>query len=115
MSTFDPTDLRGQDRDKAEVEAKKRIAKDQEDKDLKWLMASPKGRRIMWRLLEEAGVFRISFSTNAMRMAFAEGNGNYGNKLLNSIHELCPELYPVMVQEAASVRNIGDGNGAKSN
>lgn len=114
MSTFDPTDLRGQERDAAEVQAKKRIAKEQEEKDLKWLMASPKGRRIAWRLMEEAGVFRISFNPNAMTMAFAEGNRNYGIKLFASIQELCPELYPVMVREATSVRN-SDGNGKQSN
>lgn len=113
MSTFDPTDLAGQERDKAEQKAKNRLVQEVEAEDLKWLMASKRGRRIVWRLLEEAGVFRISFNTNAMAMAFAEGNRNYGNKLLNSIHLLCPELYPVMVREVKNGRN--DGNGNQSN
>lgn len=113
MSTFDPTDLRGNERNKAEQEAKKRLAQEVEDEDLKWLMASKRGRRIVWRLLEVAGVFRISFNTNAMQMAFNEGNRNYGNKLLNSIHMLSPELYPVMVREALNGRD--DGNGKQSN
>lgn len=114
MSTFDPTDLRGQERDKAELVAKKRLVQEVENEDLKWLMQSKRGRRIVWRLLEAAGVFRISFSTNAMQMAFAEGNRNYGNKLLNSIHLLCPELYPVMLKESLNGRD-SDGNGNQSN
>ena len=36
---------------------------------------SKRGRRIVWRFLERAGVYRLSFNTNAMAMAFAEGNG----------------------------------------
>lgn len=77
-------------------------------------MTSKRGRRIVWRLLEEAGVFRISFNPNAMQMAFNEGNRNYGNKLLASIHALCPELYPVMVREVTNGRD-SDGNGNQSN
>lgn len=114
VSTFDPIDLSGQERNKAELVAKRRLAQAGENEDLKWLMASKRGRRIAWRLLEEAGIFRISFNTNAMQMAFNEGNRNYGNKLLNSIHTLCPELYPVMLKEALNGRD-SDGNGNQSN
>lgn len=113
MST-DPTDLRGQERDRGELKAQRRLAQEVEEQDLKWLMANKRGRRIVWRLLEEAGVFRISFNTNAMQMAFNEGTRNYGNKLLNSIHMLCPELYPVMQREALNGRD-SDGNGNQSN
>jgi hypothetical protein len=109
VSTFDPTDLRGQERNKAELEAKRRLVQEVENEDLKWLMGSKRGRRIVWRLLEEAGVYRISFNTNAMQMAFAEGNRNYGNKLLNSVMLTCPELYPVMVREVKNGRDDGNG------
>jgi len=104
VSTYDPLNLVGQERTKAEQEAQKRIDEELADKDLKWLMGSSRGRRIVWRLLEEAGVFRVSFNTNALLMAFAEGNRNFGNKLLASIMRLCPELHPVMVREATNGR-----------
>ena len=62
-------------------------------------MSSKRGRRIVWRFLERAGVYRLSFNTNAMAMAFAEGNRNEGLRILAQIHTLCPELYAVMVKE----------------
>jgi hypothetical protein len=105
VSSYDPTDLRGQETIKADKAAKDRLAKEVEDSDLKWLMSNKRGRRIVWRLLEQSGVFRLSFNTNAMTMAFAEGNRNFGNRTLAQIHSLCPELYPVLVKEnSANVR-----------
>lgn len=83
-----------------------------EEQDLKWLMSSKRGRRIVWRLLEQAGVFRLSFNTNAMQMAFNEGGRNYGNRTLGQIHVYCSELYSVMVKENTDGT---DGNGRKSN
>lgn len=110
--SYDPTDLPGQQQDKQEIDARKRVSRQQEIGDLKWLMSSPRGRRIMWRLLELSGPFRISFDTNAMKMAFNEGNRNLGNQLFNEVMTLCPELYPVMVKERHDDR---DGNGDQSN
>lgn len=114
MSTYDPIDLQGQEREKAEEQAKKRNLQKDEDDDFKWLMSSKRGRAIVWRLLEQAGVFRISFNSNSMQMAFNEGTRNYGNKILNMIHTLCPELYPTMLREATNGRH-DDGNADHSN
>lgn len=112
---YDPTDLRGQDVDKRELDARKQAVRKTEIADLKWLMSSPKGRRFMWRLLEISGPFRLSFHTNAMTMAFNEGNRNLGNQLFNEVMTLCPETYPVMVQEQQDNGKQRDGNGPKSN
>ena len=101
-TSYDPLDLRGQERDKAEVQADKQLAQKTEEDDFKWLMSSKRGRAIVWRLLDQAGVFRISFNSNALQMAFNEGNRNYGNKTMSMIHTLCPELYPTMVKEATN-------------
>lgn len=112
MSSYDPTDIRSQERAKAETETRNKLAKDTEESDLKWLMKGKQGRRIVWRLLEQAGVFRSSFNTNSMQMAFAEGNRNYGNRLLALIHSTCPELYPVMLNEATEREET---NGTRNN
>ena len=72
-------------------------------------MGSKRGRRIVWRFLDRAGVFRLSFNTNAMTMAFAEGNRNEGLRILAQIHALCPELYTTMVKETNDYRNADDG------
>lgn len=100
MSTnYDPTDLRGQETEQKETAARNRVARDLEIADVKWLMSTERGRRILWRILDRAGVFRISFHTNAMQMAFNEGNRNLGNWLFNEVMQLCPEKYPVMLEE----------------
>lgn len=106
---FDPTDLRGQERAKTERELRDKLARENEEADLKWLMGNKRGRRVIWRLLDQSGVFRLSFNTNAMQMAFAEGNRNFGNRTLAMIHTLCPEQYPTMVKEAANDRNADAG------
>lgn len=99
MSEFDPTDIQSQESRQADAELRKRLTKDTEEADLKWFMSSKRGRRIIWRLLDRTGVFRLSFNTNAMAMAFAEGNRNEGLRTMAQIHALCPELYHVMVKE----------------
>lgn len=106
---FDPIDIRAQEKTKSDREVRDRLGKENEEADLKWLMGSKRGRRVVWRLLDQTGVFRLSFNTNAMQMAFAEGNRNFGNRTLAMIHALCPELYPIMVKEQQNDRNADDG------
>jgi hypothetical protein len=110
MSSYDPTDIRSQERAKSEIDKREQLTKETDESDLKWLMSSKRGRRIIWRLLDRAGVFRLSFNTNAMAMAFAEGNRNEGLRLLAQIHALCPELYPVMLKDNVNDNRNDDGN-----
>lgn len=100
MSNYDPTDLQIQEAAQADKAQRSKLSRDTDESDFKWLMGSKRGRRIVWRLLDRAGVFRLSFNTNAMAMAFAEGTKNEGLRLLGQIHTLCPELYHVMTKEA---------------
>ena len=102
MDSYDPTDIHGQDRTKADNDLRNKLARETEEADFKWLMGSKRGRRIVWRQLERAGVFRISFSTNALQMAFNEGNRNEGLTLLAKINALCPEHYLSMTKEQAN-------------
>lgn len=107
----DPYDDRVREREKAEAEIAARLTRETEESDIRWLMSSKRGRRIVWRQLDRAGVFRLSFNTNAMQMAFAEGNRNEGLRLLSQVHALCPELYPQMVKEQMSdKRSTADGH-----
>lgn len=107
MKQYDPTALSEQ-ADAADSRAlKDRLASEREASDIRWLMESEQGRRIVWRLLNSTGVFRSSFSSDALAMAFAEGNRNTGLQLMAQVHELCPDLYPEMVREA-NERNLDD-------
>lgn len=110
MSQYDPLDLKGQERAQEDRELRERVSRDSEGEDIKWLMSDKRGRRMLWRLMEEAGVFRSSFNTNAMAMAFAEGNRNYGLRILSLIHAICPRQYPVMMKENTNDRTNNDGS-----
>ncbi len=106
----DPLDVRSAEQKKREADARKRLVRETEIADVKWLMSSKKGRRFMWRLLDLSGPFRLSFDPNAMRMAFNEGNRNLGNQLFDEVMTLCPEMYPVMVKEQQDGKRNSDGD-----
>lgn len=67
--------------------------------DLKWLMGSKRGRRIVRRQLERAGIWQSSFNTNALVMAHNEGRRNEGLALTAAIMQHCPERYNDMITE----------------
>jgi len=97
---FNPTDLAEKPKREQDRQTLALIESQSEAADFKWLMGSKRGRRIVWRQLEATGVFRSSFNTNAMQMAFAEGNKNFGFGILAKIHSLTPDLYPLMMRES---------------
>lgn len=99
MSDFDPTDP--QEVANAENSAAKKSQHFQqiEEADFRWLMGNKRGRRIVWRLLERAGVFRLSFTANSMQTSFNEGARSYGLSVLAQLHQFTPELYPLMLKE----------------
>jgi len=106
-----PLDTRGIERAREKAAKAERVSRDTEEDDIKWMMGSRRGRRVIWRLLEHAGVYRSTFNTNAMAMSFAEGNRNGGLRMMQMIHSLCPELYPTMVKENTNEhRSNDDGN-----
>jgi hypothetical protein len=68
--------------------------------DMRWLMSDPRGRRFVWRQLEESGIYRSSYSNDALAMAFNEGERNRGLKLLDEISRHCPKGLSEMQKEA---------------
>lgn len=102
---FDPLDASAQDKSRAKETEAQRLQREREVADFKWLMANAEGRRFVWRLLGQAGVFRTSFSTSGLEMARNEGNRNHGLMLIDEIHTICPDRYHQMVKE-----NRLDGN-----
>lgn len=77
-----------------------RMAFLEEVDDLKWMMKSRRGRRIIWVQLERAGVFHSPFSTDPLIMAKACGTKEFGFYTLALIHEHAPEHYATMVEES---------------
>lgn len=98
MQDQDPYDL-GAGSTGDDEKLRQKIANERAIADFKWLMADVRGRRIVWRQLEESGVFASSYHPTAMQMAFNEGKRNDGIKLLAKVHEHCPDLYSTMMKE----------------
>jgi hypothetical protein len=67
--------------------------------DVKWMMSSPRGRRIVWWFLEKAGVNRTSFNNSGSVMAFNEGQRNMGLMLQAQVIEHCTDDFVTMLSE----------------
>ncbi len=72
---------------------------DYEESDVQWLMSTKSGRRVVSRIMEQCGIYQCSFTGDANKTIFNEGQRNAGLQLLGQIHAHCPEQYPVMLRE----------------
>lgn len=99
MTEFDPSDIHQQETAREDAIAVAERKAKQEAADFLWLMADPRGRRIVWRQIGASRVFHSSFDPDAMNMAFNEGRRAEGLRLLGQVHTLCPDLYPTMMKE----------------
>jgi hypothetical protein len=81
----------------AQREHEKRRARDIDD--LQKTLKTPEGRRLIRRILEEAGIFRASFSQNSMLTAFNEGKRDVGLWLIRDIDESDPNMYAQIQRE----------------
>jgi hypothetical protein len=78
-------------------EAKKRLIK--EKNDLLKILSIPEGRRFLWKLLDQSGVFRTVFNTDTHAMAFNEGWRSMGLSILNDITSAKAEAFDQMRRE----------------
>jgi len=97
---YDPTNLDALDDQEAQraKAAEQKLA--EEAADWRFILGDQRGRRIVWALLSKAGVFRVSFSADALQMAFNEGNRNLGLEVLAKVTEHAPATYLLMQNEA---------------
>lgn len=75
------------------------IKKQQAVADLREVLATPAGRRFVWRLLTQGGVFRAVAPADAVVMAFREGGRNEALRLLNEVFSHAPEAFGLMMKE----------------
>lgn len=99
----DPTDIRAeQARDEAAKNAAAALVLGEKE-DLVWLMSMPRGRRVVWRLLERTGLHRSSFTGNSTTF-FNEGARNVGLQIQALVLEHCAEHYIEMLLEQKDYR-----------
>ena len=72
------------------------------------MMTSAEGRTFVYDFLLDGNVFRTTFSSDPLQMAFAEGNRNSALKLLADVMAACPDLYIIMTREANDRYNSND-------
>lgn len=94
----------------AEKASQAQLAAQTEIDDLHWLMGDVRGRRFMWRLLKRSGIYRTSYTGEALSMAFKEGERNVGLGLVDEILKHCPKRLSEMQTEAQKhERRKGEG------
>lgn len=96
--TRNPLDIRGNDQEQEAADLEQRLAREREVNDLKSVMATPNGRRFVWRLLEKTGLYKSSMTGNSQTF-FLEGQRNIGLYLLAQINDHCLEEYVLMLGE----------------
>lgn len=91
-------DLDPQQQEAADAQAEARRV---QVEDIRWMLKHKEGRRVMWRLLSEAGIYRTSFNNSGSVTAFNEGKRHIGLVLVNEINEVAPEQFLAMLKEHA--------------
>ena len=76
-----------------------RLADQQRREIISGIMSVASGRAWVLDLLELCHIFSTSFQSNALQMAFAEGERNVGLRLLNDVMSSCPDQYVEMMRE----------------
>jgi len=100
MSDYEPLDPLSLDRARKVHDDQVKRNRIQRSQDVRQLMNSVWGRRLMHGLLEDARTYQASFNTNAMQMSFAEGRRSFGLDLLAYVQLTCPDQFVVMLQES---------------
>ena len=82
--------------------SRERSERERADNDLRWLMASESGRRVVWRFMAKCGVYRLSFNPAAPDIgatAFNEGKRQLGLELLSDVQRVAEGEYLLMLKE----------------
>ncbi|WP_296262506.1 hypothetical protein [uncultured Enterobacter sp.] len=95
MTDFDEEELRIQN------ERKKHDLEQREKNDIKFVMDSEQGRRVVWGLLEKGQVFGTCFTVDPHITAFNEGQRNLALVLFQRVMTHCPDQYLKMAAEAS--------------
>jgi hypothetical protein len=95
-----PTDLAAVEGVRAQLRAMSEVERARFEEDFKWLVGHKPGRRIVWWLLSQAGVFRNPWRPSANEMSFVVGNMNLGQAVLAEMLTIAPDSFTTMMREA---------------
>ncbi|MES0320293.1 hypothetical protein KDV87_05645 [Citrobacter sedlakii] len=89
------------DKLKQENVRKQRDLAQREIDDIRFVMDSKQGRRVIWSVLENGRVFSAIPPMDALAMAFNEGQRNLALELFQRVMAHCPDQYLKMAAEAS--------------
>ncbi|EPY7152254.1 hypothetical protein ACXEIS_001296 [Klebsiella variicola] len=95
MTDFDDDQLA------AESAREKEILQQRDIEDIRFVMGSEQGRRVVWSLLEKGQVFGACFNVDPIITAFNEGQRNLALALFQRVMAHCPDQYLKMAAEAS--------------
>lgn len=101
MSTTDPTDYRSTEAQQQQARERAEKLAEMDGADWAWLMAQKRGRRLVWRLLGQTGLFRTSFTGNNETF-FKEGKRHIGLEIVQKITAYAAEDYAKMFAESGT-------------
>lgn len=99
MNHYDPLDTASQDKQRSDALLAEELAAQTEVGDVKWLMGSKRGRRMVWNILDRASLFGSSFNPNSMTMAHAEGSKSEARRWQRLAIFHCADLFTLMLKE----------------
>lgn len=79
--------------------------------DIKWLLSTKRGRRIVYRLLTWTGIFKSSFNHSGSIMAFNEGARYVGLTMLAQVNDADPMAFATMSKEQQEDERNTNGDG----
>ena len=94
MTDFDDDQLA------AESARKKEILLQRDIDDIRFVMDSAQGRRVIWAVLEQGKVFSACFACDPQVTAFNEGQRNLALALFQRVMAHCPDQYLKMAAAA---------------
>lgn len=73
--------------------------------EVREILKTYEGRKLIWRILEQCGVYRVSFTGDALETAFREGQRSTGLWILTEIvFTNGPDTFSIMSREAEDRR-----------
>lgn len=79
---------------------KEKILADNELNDLKFILATEQGRRFIWAVLSDCGIYTESADNSGSWTYYKEGKRSIGLKLLSKIMATDPDSYLRMIKES---------------
>ncbi|CCJ88694.1 hypothetical protein ACI1AV_000294 [Cronobacter turicensis] len=95
------TDIYDEDQPTAEQIAQQKRLEERDAADIRAVMGTEAGRRVIWRVLSQGKTFATTFAGDPHVTAFNEGQRNMALALFQRVMTNCPDLYLTMADEAA--------------